>query len=133
MNDQQKTAAQAARQAAETNRKTFPEIVGALTEAGFESYTVDYRRATTTYYLPNGESLELPAHRISAEIAPGLNADQLQAAIREAQQQVPGYSYRGFSEKAALAGCAGYIVSFSGRRALYFARTAETHLERFPD
>ncbi len=133
MNDQQKAAAQAALQAAETNRKTFPEIVGALIEAGFESYTVDYRRATTTYYLPNGESLELPAHRISAEIAASLNADQLQAAIREAQQQVPGYSYRGFSEKAALAGCAGYIVSFSGRRALYFGRTAETHLERFPD
>ena len=26
---------------------------------------------------------------------------------------------------------AGYIVSFLGRRALYFGRTAETHVEHF--
>jgi hypothetical protein len=25
------------------------------------------------------------------------------------------------------------MVSFSGRRALYFGRTAETHVEHFPD
>ncbi|WP_293780352.1 hypothetical protein [Sphingosinicella sp.] len=30
------------------------------------------------------------------------------------------------------AGCAGYIVSFSGRRALYIGRTAEIHVEPFP-
>ena len=57
----------------------------------------------------------------------------MQAAIREAQQQVPGYTYKGFCEKAVLAGCAGYVVSFSGRRALYVGRTAETHVEHFPN
>ena len=31
------------------------------------------------------------------------------------------------------AGCAGYIVSFLGRRVLYIGRTAETHVELFPD
>jgi hypothetical protein len=30
------------------------------------------------------------------------------------------------------AGCAGYIVSFLGRRVVYFGRTAETHVEHFP-
>jgi uncharacterized protein YbcV (DUF1398 family) len=46
---------------------------------------------------------------------------------------VPGYTYLGFCKKAALAGCAGYVVSFSGRRVLYIGRTAETHVEHFPD
>ncbi len=30
------------------------------------------------------------------------------------------------------AGCAGYFVSLIGRRAVYFGRTAETHVEPFP-
>jgi hypothetical protein len=34
---------------AEDNTMTFPEIVGALREAGFESYAVDFRRATAVY------------------------------------------------------------------------------------
>ncbi|OYZ61148.1 MAG: DUF1398 domain-containing protein [Rhizobiales bacterium 24-66-13] len=111
---------------------SFPQIVGALGEAGFESYAVDYRRATATYYLPGGESIELPAHRAAGAIAPAFDAARLQAAIGEAQQQVPGYTYMGFCEKAVAAGCAGYLVSFSGRRALYVGRTGETHVELFP-
>jgi len=46
---------------------------------------------------------------------------------------VPGYTYAGFSAKVMAAGCAGYIVSFSGRRAVYLGRTAEIHVEHFPD
>lgn len=133
MNDQQKTVARACLDAAEGNRMSFPQIVGALMEAGFEGYAVDYRRATATYYLPDGESLELAAHAVSTPVAPIFDTARMQAAIREAQQQVPGYTYNGFSEKAAAAGCAGYIVSFPGRRALYIGRTAETHVEPFPD
>ena len=53
-------------------------------------------------------------------------------AIREAQALVPGYSYLGFCAKAKRAGCAGYMVSFSGRRALYFGRDGATHVEHFP-
>ena len=36
------------------------------------------------------------------------------------------------SERAKRAGCAGYLVSFPGRRAVYFGRTGETHVELFP-
>lgn len=133
MNEDQKTVARACLAAAEANTMTFSQIVGTLMEAGFESYAVDFRRATATYYAADGGSIELPAHRVDAPIAPAFDASRMQAAIREAQQQVPGYTYRGFCEKAVLAGCAGYIVSFSGRRALYVGRTAETHVEHFPD
>lgn len=133
MNEHQKTTAQTCLKAAEENTMAFPQIVGALSDAGFESYAIDFRRATATYYLPEGESIELPTHRVDSAIAPAFDTTRMQAAIRDAQQQVPGYTYRGFCEKAAMAGCAGYIVSFCGRRALYIGRTAETHIEYFPD
>ncbi|MFG1229698.1 DUF1398 domain-containing protein [Xanthobacter wiegelii] len=132
MTEEQTAAARACLAAAESDTATFPAIVGALVGAGFESYAVDFRRATATYYLPSGDSLELPTHKAATAIAPALDDAGLTAAIREAQQQVPGYTYRGFCEKAAAAGCAGYIVSFPGRRAVYFARTGQTHVELFP-
>jgi uncharacterized protein YbcV (DUF1398 family) len=133
MNDHQKAIALSCLARAEANTITFPEIFGALMEAGFESYAVDFRRATATYYLADGESIDLPGQRVAAPVAPAFDAARLQEAIREAQQLVPGYSYKGFCEKAASAGCAGYIVSFPGHRALYIGRTAETHVEYFPN
>lgn len=117
---------------AENDSMDFPEIVGKLMEAGFESYAIDFRRATATYYLPDGDSVVLPTHRHHTPIAATLNVAALQAAIGEAQQSAPDYTYRGFCEKVMRGGCAGYIVSFSGRRAVYFGRTAETHVEHFP-
>ncbi|MFG1426317.1 DUF1398 domain-containing protein [Roseixanthobacter glucoisosaccharinicivorans] len=133
MDDRQKTAARTCLAAAEHNTMSFPQIVGALGDAGFESYAVDFRRATATYYLPDGESIALPAHRVVGAVVPAFDAARLQAAIRDAQQQVAGYTYTGFCERAVSAGCAGYVVSFSGRRALYVARTGETHVELFPN
>ncbi|HTU12643.1 MAG TPA: DUF1398 family protein [Allosphingosinicella sp.] len=133
MNDRERDMARRCLKAAEADRMTFPQIVGALMEAGFESYAVDFRTARATYYRPDGDSLDLAIHRIDTSIAPQLDASLLQAAIREAQQLVAGYTYKGFCEKAAAAGCAGYLVSFSGRRALYVGRDAQTHVEHFPD
>lgn len=133
MNERQKTIAKTCLDAAEANTMSFPQIVGMLMEAGFESYVIDFRRAVASYYLPGGECVEWPTHRVDVAIAPGFDALRIQAAIREAQQQVPGYTYKGFCSKVAAAGCAAYIVSFSGRRALYIGRTAETHVEHFPD
>ncbi|QGM98148.1 DUF1398 domain-containing protein [Methylocystis parvus] len=118
--------------AAESDGMNFPEIVERLMEAGFESYAIDFRRATATYYLPDGESVVLPTHRHHAPIAATLNVAALQAAIREAQQSAPNYAYLGFCEKVMAGGCAGYVVSFPGRRAVYFGRAAETHVEHFP-
>jgi uncharacterized protein YbcV (DUF1398 family) len=117
---------------AEDNTMTFPEIVGALREAGFESYAVDFRRATAVYYLREGDSVVLATHRVEAPVAAGFDPAPITAAISEAQALAPGYTYIGFCEKIAAAGCAGYMVSFSGRRALYYGRTADTHVERFP-
>jgi uncharacterized protein YbcV (DUF1398 family) len=131
--DQAHTAtAQACLDGAERNTMTFPKIVATLAAAGFESYAVDFRRATATYYRPDGDSVVLPTHATVGTVAAAWNPTAVQAAIREAQQLVPGYTYAGFCAKVVAAGCAGYIVSFPGRCAVYFARTAETHVEQFP-
>lgn len=133
MHDEMRATALASLAAAQEDSLPFPQIVGMLIDAGFESYAIDFRRAIATYYTANGESVSLPAHEVTTPVAPDLDVERMQSAIREAQQQVPGYSYRGFCEKAAAAGCASYLVSFSGRRAVYIGRTGATHVEPFPD
>jgi len=132
LTDLQTTAAHQSLAAAYDGTQSFPQIIAALIAAGFESYTVDYRRATTTYFLPAGEALELPNPATPGHVAPTFDATALQANIRKAQTNAPGYTYTGFCAAAKAAGCAGYMVSFSGKRALYFGRTAETHTEYFP-
>jgi uncharacterized protein YbcV (DUF1398 family) len=62
MNDSRKAVARACLEASETGGMTFPQIVGALMEAGFESYAIDFRRAKATYYLLDGDSVELSTH-----------------------------------------------------------------------
>lgn len=133
MNEDLVRIAKDCRDGAADNTMTFPEIVRTLMQNGFEGYMIDLRRSLASYYAVGGESCELPTHRVDTPVSPAFDGAKVREAIWEAQQSVPGYSYRGFCEKVAAAGCAGYIVSFSGRRALYFGRTAETHVEHFPD
>jgi uncharacterized protein YbcV (DUF1398 family) len=133
MDDHRKAVARTCLDGAENNTMTFPEIVARLIQAGFEGYAVDFRRARATYYMPDGDLVDVPTHRIDVPVAPSFDAECIQAAIRDAQRLVPGYTYPGFCEKVASAGCAGYVVSFSGRRALYIGRTAETYVEPFPN
>lgn len=133
MNDDLIRTAHRCHEAAETGALTFPQIVAELAGAGFESYEIDFRRATATYFLPSGDSVTVEARRPDEVVAPDFDPAAIRAAIGEAQRLVPGYSYPGFRRKVMAAGCAGYIVSFLGRRALYVGRTAETHVEHFPD
>ena len=132
MDDNRRSVATTCLDGAQANTMTFPQIVATLIREGFESYAIDFRRAVATYYRADGDSVELPAHDIEVPVAPNFDPAAIQAAIKEAQHLVPGYSYKGFCKKVVAAGCAGYMVSFPGRRALYFGRTAETHVEHFP-
>lgn len=114
------------------NTLTFPEIVGTLIQSGFEGYAVDYRRNTITYFLPNGESVALDGRQSEVPVAATFDKDGIAAQIKWAQSNPPDYSYEAFCKSVKTLGCAGYVVSFLGRRALYFGRTAETHTEHFP-
>ena len=131
MNAQQIAVAEKCRAAAYDGAMNFPDIVAMLIGAGFEGYAVDYRRHVNIYYLPDGDSVELANDPTLNPVAAVFDAQAVAAAVREAQAGAPGYSYRGFCAKAAAAGCAGYMVSFSGRRAVYYGRTAETLTELF--
>lgn len=110
----------------------FPTIVGTLIDAGFEGYDVDYRRGTSTFFQANGETVHLVMQTLAAPVAATFNATEIERAVREAQTKASGYTYAGFNAKVQAAGCAGYMVSFLGKRVVYFGRTAETHVEYFP-
>ncbi len=110
----------------------FPTIVRTLVEAGFEGYDIDYRRGTATYFLSGGDSVQLGVPTTDGPVAAEFNAHAIEQAVREAQAKAPGYTYAGFCAKVMAAGCAGYMVSFLGKRVVYFGRTAETHVEHFP-
>lgn len=132
MDAQQKAVAERCLAGAYDNSMSFPQSVGALMQAGFEGYLVDFRSNTRTHYLPDGETLVLGAPVGEGEVAAAFDAGGVAAAVRWAQRAPADYSYAGFSAKVTSHGCAGYIVSFAGRRVVYFGRTAELHVEHFP-
>lgn len=110
----------------------FPDIVGRLIAAGFEGYAVDYRRNSQTFYLPDGDSVVLAIPPAGQAVAPAFDAVEVERLVRWAQANPPDYRYQDFCRKVTAAGCAGYLVSFLGRRVVYVGRTAETHVEPFP-
>lgn len=111
---------------------SFPDIVAKLIDAGFEGYAVDYRRNTQIFYLPDGDSIQFEMADHPGTVGAAFNAPDVAAQVRWAQAEGEDYSYAAFSENVKAAGCAGYFVSFLGRRVRYFGRTAETHVEMFP-
>jgi len=118
--------------AAHNSSLSFPEIVGKLIDAGFEGYMVDYRRNSQSYYLPDGDNLTMDMQPSAGGVAEVFDAAEIERLVGWAQANPADYSYVAFSEKVKDAGCAGYLVSFLGRRVVYFGRTAETHVEHFP-
>jgi uncharacterized protein YbcV (DUF1398 family) len=124
--------AKACLNAAHDGSLSFPEIIGKLVGAGFEGYAVDYRRNAQIYYLPEGDNVELALPHSAEPVAKAFASAGVEALVRWAQANGPDYSYAAFCEKVKAAGCAGYLVSFLGRRVVYYGRTAETHVEQFP-
>ena len=132
MNAQQRTIAEECTAASEEDRMSFPQILGALSGVGIEGYFADLRRAVKIYYLPLGESIEIATGGATPAVAEAFDSSAVAAAVRWAQAGAPDYSYKGFCERVMEAGCMGYLVSLPGRRAVYFGRTGETHVEHFP-
>lgn len=115
----------------ENGTLSFPQSWKMLMEAGFDGYGVDFRRNTRTYYMPDGRTLDFPTTPTSP-VAERFDPAIIKSALADAKAQVPGYTYKGFCAKIAGAGCAGYLVSFAGKRVLYYGRTGETHTEFSP-
>jgi uncharacterized protein YbcV (DUF1398 family) len=132
MDAQQITIAKTCLNAAYDTSMAFPEIVNTLSKSGFEGYVVDYRCGTTTYFLPDGDNVVLENCSSHGSVAAQFDPAGVASQVKWAQASPPDYSYAAFCKNVKAFGCAGYIVSFSGRRVLYFGRTAETHVEHFP-
>lgn len=109
---------------------TFPDYVGRLAALGVERYHTDYSRREVTYYLSDGDSLVIAAtyepHPIGVEFSPSA----VEAALRQSQRGE--HTYADFVRKTTAAGCVGYFVQITGRRAVYFGRNGDLHVEPFP-
>lgn len=116
--------------ASDDEQTTFPAVVQKLTSAGVERYHADLVKNDKTYYLPSGDHAVVPSHVVGQLPAQRFVPERVEAAVRASQQQQIGY--REFCRRVVKAGCAGYWVSIVGKRAVYYGRSGETHVEHFP-
>lgn len=130
MNGTIKAVVEACTQDSDRERASFPEVVARLREAGVERYHADLVRGEKTYYLPSGETHVSVAAPVAARPADAFAASDVDAAVRAIQWGE--LTYIRFCERIAEAGCVGYHVSLPGRRAVYYGRTGELHVEHFP-
>jgi uncharacterized protein YbcV (DUF1398 family) len=114
----------------EAGKLRFPEVVEALMEVGVESYHADLISGVNTFYMPDGgthsEKMSLPPGRIAEDFS----ETALVAAIRAAQADE--IRYPEFLNRAIAAGTMAYRVFLTGRRAVYWGRKGEIHIEEFP-
>lgn len=108
----------------------FGEHVAALMARGVESYRVDYRQRSSTYFMPSGASHTVTFAAPDQPIADAFDPPAIVAAIRGSQQGV--VKYPEFLQRSMRAGCIGYVVWIAGRHVSYFGRRGETHVELFP-
>lgn len=115
--------------ASDEERIVFPDVVKALMEAAVERYHANLIDGTRTYYMPD-DSFEVVHGNKPGAPAQAFSAKAIEQAVRMSQRGEIGY--REFCERIAAAGCVGYFVSLTGRRAHYYGRTSEYHVEMFP-
>jgi uncharacterized protein YbcV (DUF1398 family) len=130
MNAQQVLAIHETVRGSLTAEMTFAQIVARLGEFGIERYHADYSRHEKTFYLARGESLVVTIPRGDFPTAIEFTASSVEAAVRQSQRGE--HTCTDFIRKTMAAGCVGYFVQISGRRALYFGRNGEVHTEWFP-
>jgi uncharacterized protein YbcV (DUF1398 family) len=110
-------------------RVTFPQVVRVLMDAGVERYHADLVCSNKTYYMPDDTYEVVTCHPVGTP-AQDFSAERIEAAVRAIQTQA--IKYREFCQRIAAAGCVGYFVTLVGRRAVYYGRTSESHIEWFP-
>ncbi len=113
-----------------TGSMTFPDIVSRLRDIGVERYHADYSRQEKTFYFADGSSLVVTIPWGSFPMAREFSVNDVEVAVRQSQRSE--HTYADFLRKTMAAGCVGYFVQISGRRAIYFGRNGETHVEMFP-
>lgn len=108
----------------------FGQVIGALMEIGVESYFVDYRTHSVTYYFPSDQTYSLVYEANDEAIGDEFVQADVKAAIVGAQKGE--VMYPEFKKLTQKAGCIGYFVWIKGRHVSYLGRKGETHVEHFP-
>lgn len=115
---------------ADQEKIPFPEIVQRLLAAGIELYYADLLAVNKTYYSKSSAftlaCLETAKHEIADEFLIG----EVKDAIK--QSQAGKIKYQEFLKKVKAAGVISYMVFLKGRKAIYFGRKGEQHIEEFP-
>src|ERR1700722_7449479 len=110
---------------------TFPKVVARLDKAGIESYVAKLLVPNKIYYAGN-EAHEVPVNiKAELKIAAAFNQDSIVQALRASQEKKIGYQE--FLKKIMDAGVTFYIVFIQRRKAIYFGRNGEQHIEQFPN
>lgn len=113
------------------DRMTFPETVKRLLGDGVERYRADLVRLEKTYYAPDGQTHveRLPLTDTPA-IAEQLSTDGVKDALLAIQSRK--IDYPEFLRRIMAAGTTTYSVYLLGKRAIYFGRLGDFHVEHFP-
>lgn len=109
----------------------FPEIVGRLTAEGTEWYSANLLFGVSTHYAADGGHHQMPWPVCrDLKVAALFDGSAVEAAIRASQRGEIRYTE--FLERIAAAGVVYYTVHLQGRKALYFGRHGDFHVEPFP-
>lgn len=109
---------------------TFPEVVRELIGEGVESYHADLVRRQKTFYMPDGETYTEKMDFTAGPIGDRFSQEGVVSALRDIQAGKDRYSE--FLRRVMEAGTTSYTVFLSGRKAIYFGRRGEFHVEEFP-
>ncbi len=117
--------------AAFSGRMTFPETVGKMMETGVERYDADLTRLEKMHYgLDGATHLETMPLDDAPPVPVEFTAEGVQAAITAIQRRE--IQYPEFLRRVMAAGTASYSVFLNGRKAIYFGRNGDFHVEPFP-
>jgi uncharacterized protein YbcV (DUF1398 family) len=114
-----------------SNRMTFPETVRRMDEIGVERYDADLTRMEKRYYAADGatHSDVIPLSD-GPQIHRAFSGDGVRAAIEAIRRQE--IDYPEFLRRIMAAGAVSYTVYLDGRKAIYFGRAGDFHIEPFP-
>lgn len=114
-----------------SNRMTFPETVVRMHETGVERYDADLCRMEKRYYSGDGATHSDPIPLAGApEIRREFSCEGVRNAIEAVRRRE--IDYPEFLRRIMSAGTAGYTVYINGRKAVYFSRSGDFHVEPFP-
>ncbi|WP_406698529.1 DUF1398 domain-containing protein [Singulisphaera sp. Ch08] len=112
-------------------RRTFPETVEKMLATGVERYDVDLTRLEKRHFGLDGSThLEAIPLADAPAVPLEFTTRTVQEAIRASQQGNIGYPE--FLQRVMAAGTASYSVYLNGRKAIYFGRNGNFHVELFP-